>query len=74
MFRKIVCSYLFIGGTKFFSFSFFFLPTNLMRWGKERRKGEGKAGEREGSKEGREEGRKDSFGDLFPGKEKKTVE
>jgi len=72
MFRKIVCSYLFIGYTNFFSF-YFFLPTNLMRWGKGGRKGEGRRGGK-GGKGGREEGRKDSFGDLFPGERKKTVE
>ena len=56
MFRKIVCSYLFIGYTNFFSF-YFFLPTNLMRWGKGGREGEGKAGRGKGGREGgREEG------------------
>jgi len=45
-----------------------------MRWGKGGRKGEGRRGGGKGGKGGREEGRKDSFGDLFPGERKKTVE
>jgi len=52
----------------FFLF-FFFLPTNLMRWGKGGREREGKAGEREGREGGREEGRI-RLVICFPGKEK----
>ena len=58
MFRKIVCSYLFIGDTNFFFLFFFSLANKFNEMGKGRKGGGGKSGG-----EGREEGRKGGRGE-----------
>lgn len=60
MFRKIVCSYLFIGGTKFFFLFFFFLANKFNEMGKGKKEGGGKSGG-EGREQGRKGGREEGF-------------